>query len=449
MLGLPAVHGHDELLGDAPVQPRVGPGHVVLRHGPGLGLGAGLVGVPVPLTAVPAVPAQALVRRQRRHLLQPKRPGQSSRARSSLKQRCPICLAMMVMVLHECDEDRVLYMPYFRKYKGLMDGPQDIGMQAVPSLNGTDRPGASRPKQTISFCFQSDTNFRCDKEKFFSWTKIKLAILKRKPRRKCHSTPADRGQERSSFYDFPVLPDTKLMAPPQTPAPTLDMEARCSMARTPNTTMSTPSSACTQPRKRKAFSSLVLPARPEDTSETVVVVEVASRPRWWWWPAPTWGEGCGQAPPGPSRPSRERVLSEEAVLVGLECSLEEAVSSEEAVPGGLLEPGWCGAAGGSASAADMVLTPLDASLPSFGDGGGDLATKPTGVSTGVVHAVHEASSESALVMVSTVLMSESMAEDMMAEAYGVELVVVVLISLVYGVAMVMLYLSAEITWRRG
>lgn len=65
--GLPAVHGHDELLGDAPVQAGVGPGHVGLRHGLGLGLGARLVGVL--LAAVSPLPAQPLVGRQRGHLV--------------------------------------------------------------------------------------------------------------------------------------------------------------------------------------------------------------------------------------------------------------------------------------------------------------------------------------------------------------------------------------------
>jgi hypothetical protein len=92
----------------------------------------------------------------------------------------------------------------------------------------------------------------------------------------------------------------------------------------------------------------------------------------------------------------------------LEPALEAlmAVSSDEAAP-----PGNGGGPGGG-PAAGVVDTPADASLLSLGDGGGDLATKPAGESMGAHDTWHDGSSESALVMVSTVLMSESMAEDM-------------------------------------
>jgi hypothetical protein len=58
-------------------------------------------------------------------------------------------------------------------------------------------------------------------------------------------------------------------APPHNPAPTLDSEESWTMARIPNTAISTPSSICATPRKRKAFSledasPLKLPLRVEE-----------------------------------------------------------------------------------------------------------------------------------------------------------------------------------------
>jgi hypothetical protein len=44
-------------------------------------------------------------------------------------------------------------------------------------------------------------------------------------------------------------------APPQRPAPTPDREASCTIAKTPNTAINTPSSIWATPRKRNEFSS--------------------------------------------------------------------------------------------------------------------------------------------------------------------------------------------------
>ena len=78
------VHGHDELLRDAPVQSGVGPRHIRLGHRLGFRVPLPLPLPPlsaftVPLPRIPAVrsapvAAEALVRRQRRQLKQ--RPGQ-------------------------------------------------------------------------------------------------------------------------------------------------------------------------------------------------------------------------------------------------------------------------------------------------------------------------------------------------------------------------------------